>query len=153
MKYIYLFIIGLWLLPSCKTSTVYPTANVTFQSNSNGVIQARCIGLGKEQQEAINDAEKNMLRTLLFRGLPGSGQETPLLSVNEAECEQNYPDYWDSLWGDSMRYKTFVQSSVPISDLQKQQRGLYRIAVDVKINIKALRMDLEKQGLIRRFGY
>lgn len=154
MKYIVYVLLGLFLFQSCKTTAVYPTANVTFQSVKNGVIQARCIGLGEDEQAAINDAEKNMVRTLLFRGLPGSGQEAPLLSIDEAECEQKYPDYMETLFSESsMRYKSFLQSSIPVSDLQNHGKGVKSIAVDVKVNLKALRLDLEKQGLIRRFGY
>ncbi len=152
MKYIYLCLVGLLLFSSCKTATV-PTANVVYQTTANGCIQARCIGLGDKQQTAIEDAEKNMLRTLLFRGLPGSGQETPMISTDEAQSEQNNPDYWNTMWGESKRYKTFIQASIPVSDLQKHSKGVYSMTVDVKVNIKALRMDLEKQGLIRRFGF
>lgn len=154
VKYIVGLLLGLFLFQSCKTAAVYPTANVTFQSVKNGVIQARCVGLGEDEQAAIEDAEKNMVRTLLFRGLPGSGQEAPLLSINEAECEQKYPDYMDALFGESsMRYKSFLQATIPVSDLQNHGKGIKSITVDVKLNLKALRMDLEKQGLIRRFGF
>lgn len=75
------------------------------------------------------------------------------VKTDETQSEQSNPTYWDTMWGEPMRYKTFIQASIPVSDLQKHSRGVYSIAVDVRLNVKALRMDLEKQGLIRRFGF
>lgn len=152
MKYICLLLGFLSLFVSCKTS-VYPTRNVTFQSFSNGVLQARCVGLGKNAQSAMDDAEKTLVYTLLFRGLPNSGQESPLLSIDESECERTHPDYLNTLFGESMRCKTFILSSIPVSDVQKVDKKEVCVTTEVKVNLKALRLDLEKQGLIRKFGY
>lgn len=140
------------IMASCKTQS-YPTANVVFQSVSHGVISMRSLGLGKNKQEAIDDAEKNAISTLLFRGLPKSGQEMPLLGIDEEACKKKHPDYLNTLLGISKRYKTFIVASIPVTSLQKQENGLKNIAADVRVNINSLRLDLEKQGLIRRFGY
>ena len=95
-----------------------------------------------------------MLRTLLFRGASGfwsrnaneflqmKHKVNKIILIIGIQCR-----------GESKRYKTFIQASIPVSDLQKHSKGVYSMAVDVRVNIKALRMDLEKQGLIRRFGF
>jgi len=43
-------------------------------------------------------------------------------------------------------------SSIPVSGLTKVKGGK-SITVDVKINLNALRSDLETFGVIRKFGY
>lgn len=151
MKYVWLLALIL-IMVSCKTQS-YPTANVVFQSVSHGVISMRSLGLGNNKQEAVDDAEKNAISVLLFRGLPGSGQEVPLIGVDEETCKKQYPDYLNTLLGISKRYKTFIVASIPVTSFQKQNNGMKSIAVDVRVNINSLRLDLERQGLIRRFGY
>jgi hypothetical protein len=44
-------------------------------------------------------------------------------------------------------------SSIPVSDLAKYRKGQKMISVDVKVNLTALRRDLETFGVIRKFGY
>ena len=50
-------------------------------------------------------------------------------------------------------YCSFIISNVPISQFEKDATKKKRIIVDVKVNIKALRLDLEQNGIIRKFGF
>lgn len=61
-------------------------------------------------------------------------------------------DYFNKFYKDK-RYKTFVMSSIPTSDLTKHKGGKKSIAIDVKINLVALRKDLEQNNIIRKFGF
>jgi len=79
---------------------------------------------------------------LLFRGIPNSNQTTPLISTSEEATEKQFPEYFKKLFAEN-RYKTFVSSS------SKNSNGSHRVVV----NTKALRLDLEQNSIIRKFGY
>lgn len=79
---------------------------------------------------------------LLFRGIPNSNQTTPLISTSEEATEKQFPEYFKKLFNEN-RYKTFVTSS------SKNGNGSQRVVV----NTRALRLDLEQNSIIRKFGY
>ncbi len=138
-------------LTSCSYQTV-PTASVNFVSGSNGTITMRAIGFGINTEEAINDAEKNAMNVLLFRGLPESEQKVALVGTNETEEIAKHQDYFTKFFED-MRYKTFVMSSINTTELIVKKDSKKSIAVDIKINYLALRKDLEQNNIIRKFGF
>ena len=107
---------------------------------------------GNNEYKALANAEKNAIEAILFRGIPNSQFRDPLVSVNEIEAHKTFPKYFDSLLGDG-RYKTFLLSSIPTCAAQQYKGGKKTITTDVKINIRALRADLEQQGIIRKFGF
>lgn len=145
------FIILLLLSFSCSIKTI-PTAEVNFLSGNDGTITMRAIGIGSNQEDAIIDAEKNAFNVIFFRGIPESEQKIALIGTNETEEKEKHKEYFDKFYKEK-RYKTFVMSSVPTSDLIKHKGGKKSISVDVKINLVALRKDLEQFNIIRKFGY
>ena len=62
-------IILISIVKSCSYKTI-PTAEVNYLSSKEGTITMRAIGNGLNSEDAINDAEKNAINVLLFRGLP-----------------------------------------------------------------------------------
>lgn len=129
-----------------------PTAKVNYISGNDGTITMKAIGIGSTQDDAIVDAEKNAFNVLLFRGLPESEQKIALIGTNEIEEKDNNKDYFEVFYNEK-RYKTFLMSSIPTSDLIKYKNGEKCISVDVKINTIALRADLENNNIIRKFGF
>mgnify|MGYP006143240887 FL=1 len=136
---------------SCSMKTI-PSAEVNYISDKDGTVTIRTIGYGSNQEDAIEDAEKNAFTVLLFRGLPESEQKNALVGTNESEEIEKNKDYFTKFYNDK-RYRTFIMFSVPTSDLIKHKGGKKSIAVDIKINLIALRKDLEQNNVIRRFGY
>jgi hypothetical protein len=112
----------------------------------------RAIGFGINTEDAINDAEKNAMNVLLFRGLPESEVKIGLIGTNESDEIIKHQAYFTKFYTE-LRYKTFIMSSIPTSDLINKKGSKKSIAVDVKINFVALKRDLEQSNLIRRFGY
>lgn len=143
--------IFLSILTNCSYKTV-PTASVNLVSGNNEVVTLRAIGFGVNTEDAIHDAEKNAFNVILFRGLPGTEVKIGLVGTNEtAEIEKNQ-EYFIKFYK-GQRYKTFVMSSIPTSDLINNKGSKKSIAVDIKINVVALKRDLEQNNIIRRFGY
>lgn len=147
-----LLVIILLLFSVSCSNKIIPTAEVNFLSGSDGTITMRAIGIGTNQEDAIIDAEKNAFNVLFFRGLPESEQKIALIGTNETEEKGKHKDYFDKFYKDK-RYKSFVMSSIPTSDLIKHKGGKKSISIDVKINLVALRKDLEQFNIIRKFGY
>lgn len=136
---------------SCSKKTL-PTSEVNYLSGNDGTITMRAIGNGTNQQEAINEAEKNAINVLFFRGLPESEQKIALIGTNESEEMEKHKQYFEKFYTQK-RYKTFIMSSIPVSDFAKQNGGAKSLALDVKVNLVALRKDLEQNNIIRKFGF
>jgi hypothetical protein len=136
---------------SSKQTLTTPSAEVNFLSSIDGTITMRANGIGKSEGEAIGDAMFNAFDVLFFRGLPESEQKNALIGTNENEAREQYKEYFNAFY--KGRYKTFVMSSVPTSDLIKYTGGEKGIAIDVKINVVSLRKDLEQNNIIRKFGF
>lgn len=144
-------VLVLLITNSCSFKTM-PSAEVNYITSKEGTITMRAIGFGTNQEDAIIDAEKNAFNVLLFRGLPESEQKNALIGTNETNEKVKHKEYFKKFYTDK-RYKTFMMSSIPSSNLTKHKGGKKRIAVDVKINLLSLRKDLEENNIIRKFGY
>ncbi|MEO5905129.1 MAG: hypothetical protein ABIQ11_00270 [Saprospiraceae bacterium] len=131
---------------------VLPTAKVNYLSSNDGTVTMRAIGISSNQEDAISDAEKNAFNVIFFRGLPESEQKIALIGTNEPEELEKHKEYFNKFYKDK-RYKTFVMSSVPRSDLIKYKGGENSISIDIKVNLVALRKDLEQNNIIRKFGF
>lgn len=102
-------------------------------------------GLAATTQEAARIS----FETILYRGIPGSEVNTPLIA-DEAAARQRFASYWQMFYGGG-RYRTFVTSIAQVPHGPGGRRGCE--FVKLKINHVALRQELEQQGIIRRFGY
>lgn len=151
MKYL-LFLVAIFTLGLHSCSPKFPySGEVNFlYKDAQGTIGLKSTGFGRNHFEAVMDAEKNAFKVLLFRGVPGTELNIPLIE-NESEVTSRNKKYFDDLF-DNGKYKTFLMSSNPSSNLMKV-KGTKKINVDVKINYNSLRKDLEQNQLIRRFGY
>jgi hypothetical protein len=134
-------------------STVYSSsAEVNYLSGDEGTVTVRAVGIGTNRDDAILNAEQKAFDVLFFRGLPESTQKLPLIGSNETDEKAKHGKYFDEFYG-GQRHRTFIMSSIPVSDLAKYRKGQKTISVDVKINLNALRRDLETSGVLRKFGY
>ncbi|MDR0567177.1 MAG: hypothetical protein LBG47_09130 [Prevotellaceae bacterium] len=133
------------LITACKV--VAPAINASFLSEQNGIITVKSSGAGKSEEQAKSEAEKNAISTLLFRGFPESSQKTPLAGYREEEITGRHSSYFRQLYRQK-RYLSFLTSSRPVSRYANKA-----LTVEVSINLRALRADLEANGVIRKFGY
>lgn len=144
-------LISLSITSSCSKK-ILPTSEVNFLSGNDGTITMRAVGNGANQQEASSEAEKNAINVLLFRGLPESEQKIALIGTNESEEIEKHKQYFEKFYAQK-RYKTFIMSSIPVSDFAKQNGGIKSLTLDIKVNLVALRKDLEQNNIIRKFGF
>jgi hypothetical protein len=138
-------------LHSCSPKIQPYSGEVNFlYKEAQGTIAVKSTGYGKNQTEAVSDAQINAFKILLFKGLPGTELNVPLIE-NENDAKSKHSDYFKKFF-EQGNYKTFMMSSTESSNLIKM-KGTKKITVDVKINYNSLRKDLEQNQLIRKFGY
>ena len=150
-NYFKILLAGLVLITisACKTLVENRPAVI---ADSEGAVTVRTTGTGSRQRRAMIDAERQAFKDLFFRGYPTSQQKVPMIGVNEIALMQQHKAYFDQFFGMTElgpnRYRSFIISSKPVGRYSRNQ-----LTMDVTINLRALRTDLEQHGVIRRFGY
>jgi hypothetical protein len=127
------------------------SAQVSFiNKEENGAVTVNSKGYGKNENAAITDAQENAFNIVLFKGIPGSELSVPLV-VNENEAKSKNKEYFNKFFGNG-GYQNFLMSSILTEAPSKDKSGVF-CSVDLKINIKSLRIDLEQNNIIRKFGF
>lgn len=139
------------LFMCCLIGMIHAQYSVSYVSSDGTSISVRSVGYAKKKTQAVEASEQAAIMSLLFRGIPGSQQSQPLVGTDEKSSMATHKAYFDSLL-DGKRYKSYITSSIPVSQFGKDASGRKSITLDVTINLKALRADLEQQGVIRKFG-
>ncbi len=143
----------LFLMCFLITSSTFGQDKANFLSDGTGTLSLRVTAYGKKAKEAVENAERAAIKTILFRGVPGSNQvENPLIGINEDKIQKEHKNYFKELFDES-RYRSFILSNVPVSQFSKDVTKKKCITVDIKVNLQALRSDLEHHKVIRKFGF
>ena len=93
-------------------------------------------------------AEINAIENILFKGIPNSGQESPMIE-NEMKTVKANKDFFRELLdkGDCRR---FIMDSALVHKSKK--KGVHTVDVSVRVDIQALRKHLEQNKITRKFG-
>ncbi|MFN0212671.1 MAG: hypothetical protein ACKVT2_00325 [Saprospiraceae bacterium] len=114
-----------------------------------GTILVSAGGYGPTKAQAISNAEANAFSALIFKGIPGSQQQLPMLP-DETASRKQHTLYFDQFFKGG--YKPFMMLSESQSSYAAGRKGRKNISQRVKINVDALRRDLEQNGITRKFG-
>lgn len=110
----------------------------------------RVVGYGKNAKVASRNAELNVIKALMFEGVPNSQQHIPLMQVTESEAMDKYKmeltPFFDG------QYQSEITRSAIVRKFGKDINKQKSITLDVTVNIRALRNKLERIGVIRKFG-
>ncbi len=140
-KIIKLLILGLIIIS--------PNVSLIAQ-NAKGLIIVESDGKGKHKQMAIEDAQYKAFEIIMFKGIPGTDLNVPLIA-NETEAKSKFKKYFDEL--KKSRFKGFIINTNVTSEFVKKSKGAKNISIQTEINYKALRLDLEQNQVIRKFGF
>ncbi|MBL4746509.1 MAG: hypothetical protein JKY08_09110 [Flavobacteriaceae bacterium] len=151
MKKIIFSCIGILLFLSCKTTTNL-VSEVKYKSYTNQIMSVEAIGYGSNASKALANAQKNAIDVILFRGVPNSNLNSPLVGTNEALALQKHKKYFETFYANK-RYLSFITQSVTQTPFRKLENGNKGLRATINVNIQSLRADLEHNGLIRKFGY
>ncbi len=170
MKYIKVIITILVLafFTQCKTSQVayFPNAELVYINSEGDQLTLRMLGYGVNEQAAIFNAQINAFDNLFFRGIPNSPYNTPLIGTDEGMLKNKNASYFQNFYG-GKRLLNFIngysliaadKTTVLARKIKNKtivQGNVESIAafVEITINIKSIRKDLENCDVIRPFGY
>ena len=116
-----------------------------------GTVTLECSGFGKTLPSSSADASAAAFYTLLFRGVPGSSYELPMIA--DENGKKNDPVVTDLLNGgyNSFITENTLQSQSMTTKKADGAKGIMTVQ-HITINCDALRTYLEKNGVIRKFG-
>lgn len=144
-----LFAIPLLFLVACNSARTI-SGEVNFISSPEpGTVLLSAGGYGPTKPQAISNAEANAFSTLIFKGIPGSQQQLPMLP-DETASRKKHSAYFDQFFKGG--YKPFMMLSESQSSYAAGRKGRKNISQRVKINVDALRREFENRGITRKFG-
>ena len=107
----------------------------------------------KKPDVAIDQAKKNAVHGIIFRGYAGTGRvsgQSPL--TNNPNIEEEKADFFDAFFADGGKYMKFVSltndGAVAAEDRMKVGKE-YKIGVLISVRKEELRKDLENAGIIK----
>jgi hypothetical protein len=144
-----LFSLTLLLFTACNSAKTISGEVNFIASPEPGTVMVSVGGYGPSKPQAIRNAEANAFSTLIFKGIPGSQQQLPMVP-DEKTSRQQHGDYLEQFFNGG--YKPFMMLSESQSAYAAGRKGRKNITQRVKINVDALRRELEQRGIVRKFG-
>lgn len=133
--------------PLANQRLVVPLTNVKSEA---GYIYVIANGFGKNPKEAQEEAIRNAIVAVLFKGIPNSSVARPL--VTQPGARQAYSDFFDPFFARNGQFLDYaVVRSHLTTDRIKIKSGVQR-AVRLQVNYRELQRLLEDQGIIKSFG-
>jgi len=123
------------------------------QEGVSGTYLVKIWSYSKRPNIAIEQAKKNAIHAIIFRGFPASGriQGKPPLT-NNVNLENEKADFFSSFFSEGGKYMKFVtitnDGAVAAEDIMRIGKE-YKVGVIVSVNVTELRKDLESAGIIR----
>ncbi len=125
------------------------SAQVNYLENEGrNTVSVLSIDYGDNENQAVFNARKLAFQNLFFRGISGSPFNDPLIGIDEREEHSKHKTYLTDFY--SNRMESFILGSS--KRLEKVKGGRKRASVSLKINLRALRKDLEDKKIIKKFG-
>ncbi|MCM1070926.1 MAG: hypothetical protein NC210_03865 [[Clostridium] fimetarium] len=122
--------------------------NIVTTYDDGDMLTAQVTIFGVKEKQAMAQAESILRYALFFRGLPDSQTcKNPLVGTDE-QVAAKHPEYFKQMF-EQDRFASFLPSSEFLSYTKKNKISVIQFTV----NVKALRLDLEQQGVKRRFGF
>jgi len=138
------------MLTSCsKTIVPYErTGEVNAVSHENSIIVLSSQARAESDSKAVYHAERNAFENLIFKGIPNTNQESPMVP-NEIKALRDHPTLFENLLVDQ-GYRRYVMDTYTANT---QSVGSVRLIEQViKIDLKALRNYLQAEGATKKFG-
>lgn len=122
------------------------------QTGSQGTYQIKVWSYSKDATVAAEQAKKNAVHGIIFRGFSGSqdgrvkGQK-PL--SNNPNLEQEQEKFFKEFFADGGTYQKFVSTSTNATSERIKYGKEYKVGVIVSVNVSELRKYLENAGIIK----
>lgn len=119
-----------------------------------GFYQVKVWSYSKFPETAIEQAKKNAVHGIIFKGFPDNqrvkGQKSLFQNTTIGQEEEDFFKDFFKQGGDYQRYVTLANNgAIAPGDRIKLGRNEYKIGVVVSVNVAALRKDLEDAAIIK----
>lgn len=119
----------------------------------DGTYLVKVWSYSKRGNVAIEQAKKNAVHGVVFKGFPGEGGCTSQKAIaNDPNVETEKKEFFDAFFEDGGKYMKYVSVSsdgMISADDRKKVGKEYKIGVVVSVMKDALRKDLEAAGIVR----
>lgn len=125
-------------------------------TGTQGSYQIKVWSYSKNPETAIEQAKKNAVHGIIFKGFPDKGRIKGQKDLAQnPNLEQEKEDFFKAFFQDGGKYQKFVSltnnGSIGPGDRIKIGKE-YKIGVVVSVNVAALRKDLEEAGVLKGLG-
>ena len=107
----------------------------------------------KKEKKCFEIGKMNAVKAVLFKGIPGSGLQRPMIS--EPGGEDKYKDYFTVFFKEGGKYLNFVSisndGSIDYNDRMKVGNKL-KIGIIVSVQKANLRRELEAAGIVKKLS-
>lgn len=125
-----------------STSSYYALATTYLNDEGDGSITVRAYGHGKNRSDAIEQASKNAVRDVIFKGI--TVPNNTLLSkplVTTVNAEEKFQDFFNTFFSDGGAYTKFVSNEDHRSGSNNKEKNT--VQVKIAITVRILRADLK----------
>lgn len=123
-------------------------------NGTQGTYQIKVWTYSKNQETAIEQAKKNAVHAIIFKGFPNNGRiqgQKPL--ARNPNLEQEKEEFFKEFFKDGGKFQKYVflanNGAIAPGDRIKISKKEYKIGVVVSVNVAGLRKDLEEAGIIK----
>ena len=148
------------MLPGCKTATEVASnvASVSFELQCMGVEldgsqTIRAWGKGKGRADAVEQAKKNAVRDVIFKGITaGSGECNKKPLISEVNAQEKYEAYFNKFFADGGKYAEFVnlKDEKDFSRLRAENDGTENYGIIVRVLRAELRQQLINDNILKQ---
>jgi len=160
LVYLIVIVVSAVLSGGCRSKTDI-SGNYTYRTEClgtemDGSITVRAWGNGRNRADAIEQARKNAVNDVIFKGITeGTGGCNFRPVVGEVNARMKYERYFDTFFRDKGEFQQFVSSEDErFSDRFRREprasRHGYSYGVVLRIKRSALRDKLISDGIIRQ---
>jgi len=126
------------------------------QTGVQGTYLIKVWTYSKKANVAIEQAKKNAVHGVIFRGFSGSGRVPGQKALAQSpNLEEEKSDFFKLFFDDGGKYMKYISltndGAVAAEDRLKVGKE-YKVGVIVSVNVDALRKDLEEAGIIKGLG-
>lgn len=140
----------------CRSSNdmgSYYEHETTFLNRElDGSLTLRAWGAGRNRNDAMEQAKKNAVNDVLFKGIRNTGDAyTSKALVTEVNAREKYRDYFDRFFADGGAYSKYVSmedtragSKTSVSNKVQKTYG-----ITVRVLVPQLRQRLQQDGVLK----
>jgi hypothetical protein len=134
------------LLLACSPKVIpyERTGMVTSMGGDKNTITLQSQGYAETESKAIHFAERNALENLLYKGIPRSNNENPMILQTS---DQSHPALTKFVTDEYIKY--LISSKVLESN---KASGGYSVIQQTQWDVNSIRKYLEEKGVIKKFG-